>query len=175
MPFALTLCLDSGSASVVEAMWQALHQKGVDSDRYRLGYPPHVTLAICPDDARRDRLDAAIALARVWSALPITLSGLGIFASSPSILWVSPAVTAELLARHQTVLDAIDGEEIDPYYRKDVWVPHITLAESLADPVPALTAVLPLWRPVNGYLDRIDLIQFRPVDVLGSFALKPPG
>ncbi|HEU0217914.1 MAG TPA: 2'-5' RNA ligase family protein [Stellaceae bacterium] len=175
MPFALTLGLDATSASAVEAMWQALHEKSVDSDRHQLGYPPHVTLAVCPDTARRERLDTVISLARAWSALPVTLSGIGIFASSVSILWVAPAVTAELLDRHRAVLGMIDGEDIDPYYRKDVWVPHITLAETLTDPAPALTAILPLWRPVSGFLDRIELIRFRPVEVLWSLVLKPPG
>lgn len=171
MPFALTLCLDRASADMVEAMWRVLHERGIDSDRHRLGYPPHVSLAICPDDARRDRLDAALALAKDWTALPVTLSGLGIFVAATSILWVAPAVTAELLARHAAILGALEGEEIDAYYRTGVWVPHITLAESLADPTGALAATLPLWRPVTGVLDRIELIRFRPVDTLGSYDL----
>lgn len=172
MPIAITLCLDPASASMVEAMWRTLHEQGIDSDRHQLGYPPHVSLAICPDDARRDRLDAAFALAKDWARLPVTLSGLGIFAAATSILWVAPTVTAELLARHAAILGALEGEQIDPYYRADVWVPHITLAESLTDPVAALAAILPLWRPVVGFLDRIDLIRFRPVETLRSCSLR---
>lgn len=172
MPFAITLCLDPASAGVVEAMWRTLHERGIDSDRHRLGYPPHISLAICPDDARRDRLDAALALASDWSALPVTLSGLGIFAAATSILWVAPVVTAELLARHAAILGALEGEEIDPYYHAGVWVPHITLAESLADPAAAVAAVLPMCRPVPGLLDRIDLIRFRPVETLRCYQLK---
>lgn len=172
MPFAITLCLDSASASMVEAMWRVLHEREIDSDRHQLGYPPHVTLAICPDDARRDRLDAALAVAKDWSALPVTLSGLGIFAGATSILWVAPTVTAELLARHAAILGALEGEQIDPYYHADVWVPHITLAESLSDPAAALAATLPLWRPAVGFLDRLDLVRFRPVETLRSRSLR---
>lgn len=106
------------------------------------------SLAICPDEARRDRLEAALAIASEWTALPVTLSGLRIFAAAASILCVAPAVTAELLARHAAILAALEGEEIDPYYRADVWVPHITLAESLTDPAAAVAAALPAWRPV---------------------------
>jgi hypothetical protein len=50
-------------------------------------------------------------------------------------------------------------------------VPHVTLSGALADPAAALAVLLPVWRPVTGQLDRIDLVRFRPVAVLDSHSL----
>src|ERR1700751_857994 len=69
MPFAITLRFDSSSASALEEMWEALSIAGIDSDRIQLGYAPHITLAIYPDDAPVLRLQAALEqVGRHWDA-----------------------------------------------------------------------------------------------------------
>jgi hypothetical protein len=37
----------------------------------------------------------------------------------------------------------------------------------------ALLALLSHWQPVTGILDHVDLVRFRPVEVLRSFACPP--
>jgi hypothetical protein len=84
MPFAITLRFDSSSASALEEMWDPLSVAGIDSDRVQLGYAPHITLAIYPDDAPVLRLQAALEqVGRHWDALPVTLSG---FVPFPALL-----------------------------------------------------------------------------------------
>ncbi len=63
---------------------------------------------------------------------------------------------------------ALPGLTPHAHYRPDAWMPHVTLSGALADPAAALALLLPLWRPVTGRLDRVDLVRFRPVDVLYS-------
>ena len=108
---------------------------------------------------------------RHWEALPITLSGFGIFPEPSAILWAAPVVTPVLLGRHAEIEIALPELQAHPYYRPNAWVPHITLSGALRDPGRALAAVLPIWRPLTGLLDRVDLVRFRPVDVLQSYVL----
>lgn len=173
MPFAITLRFDAATTPVVEAMWQLLAASGIDRDRHDLGYAPHVTLAVYADDAPvgvlRDALEDA---GKTWAALPVTLAGLGIFPGSAAILWAAPVVTTSLLARHAALHAALPGLLPHPHYRPDAWVPHVTLSGGLADPAAALAVLLPLWRPVTGLLDRVDLVRFRPVEVLHSRPLR---
>jgi hypothetical protein len=60
MPLAAALRLDDAAAAPVSALWRALAEAGVDDDCLRLGYPPHVTLAVWPDDAPVGALQAAV-------------------------------------------------------------------------------------------------------------------
>jgi 2'-5' RNA ligase len=176
MPFAITLCLDPISAVPIEAMWRRLATQGIDADRDQLGYAPHITLAIYPNDTSVSRLRSALDdVCRNWAALPVRLSALGAFPGNSTVLWAVPVVTAELLARHQAIQAALPDLKVDAHYRPEAWVPHVTLSGALADPGSALTALTTDWKPITGFLDRVDLVSFRPVEVLQSLSCPPSG
>lgn len=170
MPYAVTLPLDPATAGVIEGMWRALAASGLDDGCVRLGYVPHITLAVYSDDAPADTLRTTLERATVgWTALPVTLAGFGVFPSQPSVLWAAPVVTSALLDRHAAVVAALPGPH--PHHRPGAWVPHVTLSNALHDPAGALAAVLSLWRPLAGVLDRLELVRFHPVEVLWSRSL----
>jgi 2'-5' RNA ligase len=172
MPFAFTLRLDTVSAASIEAMWRILAAEGIDAERNHLGYAPHITLAIYPDEVSADVLQAAFAdVTASWQALPVTLSGFGVFPGSASVVWVAPVVTRDLLARHAMLCDVLPHLPVDPHYRRDAWVPHITLTGAIQDPGRAITSLLPHWKPMAGFLDQADLVRFRPVEVVASRTL----
>ena len=80
MPVAITLCFDPNSSVPIEAMWRELAADGIDSDRDQLGYAPHITLAIYPDETPLNGLRAALEnTCRDWESLPVRLSGLALF------------------------------------------------------------------------------------------------
>lgn len=174
MPYAVTLRLDAASAAPIEAMWRALAEAGIDDDCLRLGYPPHVTLAIYPDDAPVPQLETTVALlAKEWGALPVELAGFGIFPGPESVLWVAPVMTAGLLARQAALVAALHGLRCDAHYRPGHWAPHVTLGR-VGALAPALEILAPLWPgAMAGRLERLDLAHFRPVTVLRSLALGP--
>jgi 2'-5' RNA ligase len=172
MPFAITLCLDPNSAAFIEHLWQSLAAQGIDTDRHALGYTPHITLAIYPDDASPDALQTALEhITAAWQRTAVTLSAIGVFPGPTSILWAAPVVTDDLLRIQASVCDALPDLPVHPHYRPGIWMPHITLTGAVTDPGRALAALLPHWRPVTGMLVRSDLVRFRPVQVLRTHAL----
>jgi 2'-5' RNA ligase len=172
MPFAITLRLDPASAGRIEGLWQVLAAEGIDTDRHHLGYPAHITLAIYPDGTPEARLHTALtefaASARVHA---VTLGGIGVFPGAASILWVVPVVSRDLLALHAKLAAALPDLPVHPHYRPDAWIPHITLTGALPDPGPALKTLLAHWHPVSGEWIQVDLVRFRPVEVLQSCSL----
>jgi 2'-5' RNA ligase len=155
-------------------MWRTLFEKGIDTDYRRIGYPPHITIAIYPDVTPEDVLRAAAdKLSRRWKELPFTLSGFGIFPEPSATIWAAPVVTEALLARHADLHAALPGLMTDPHHQPGAWMPHITLSGPIRDLPAALKALLPLWQPINGVLDRLDLVHFPPVAVLQSYDLSP--
>jgi len=174
MPLAVTLRLDAASAAPVEALWRGLAEAGVDDDCLRLGYPPHLTLGIWPEEvAPVATLEAAMLwLAEECPALPVAFSGLGVFPGAPAVLYAAPVPNAALLACHAALAEALPGVDCHPHCRPGHWVPHVTLGQATSA-ARAVEVLLPLWPgPVQGWLDRLELVRFRPVEVLRSLVLR---
>jgi 2'-5' RNA ligase len=176
MPYAVALRLDDAAARRIEAMRRALAERGVADDALRLGYPPHLTLAVCPDGIAAADLGAAVAeVSSAWHPLPVTLAGVGAFPGAPSasVVWLAPVPTADLLARHASLLARLGDLPVHGHYRPGAWVPHVTLlAAQATSAARAIEALAPLWDgPITGLLARVDVVRFHPVEVLSSRAL----
>jgi 2'-5' RNA ligase len=172
MAYAITLRLDATTAATVEAMWQALASRQLSDEALSSGYKPHLTLAVFADSGNAERLLAAArACAEHWPELPTTFASLGWFPGRPSTLFLAPIVTPALLERHTALLALLAEEPIDPHYQCSQFVPHVTLASDLADPAAAIAALDPLPLPIRAVLDRLDVVRFRPVELLESHRL----
>jgi 2'-5' RNA ligase len=175
MAFAVTLRLDDETAAPVERIWRALADRTGDDDALRLGYPPHLTLAVLPDSvAIASGEEVVFELIDAWDAVPLTLAGFGVFPVSPPVVWIIPVVTELLLARHGVLHAALAPHTIDPYHRPGAWVPHITLSHGTRSVARAIEVASSLWSgPIKGWADRVDLVRFHPVEVLRSKILRP--
>jgi hypothetical protein len=80
--------------------------------------------------------------------------------------------TADLLARHASLLARLGDLPVHGHYRPGAWVPHVTLAAEATSAARAIEALAPLWGgPITGLLARVDVVRFHPVEVLSSRAL----
>jgi 2'-5' RNA ligase len=172
MPYAITLMLDASAARSVVAMWKTLAARGISADAIQLGYPPHLSLAVFSDLADPARLlDAARESAARWNRFPVHLTSLDIFPGSPAVIFLAPIRTKALLEAHTELLARLDGQPADPYYRSGSWVPHVTLASDLADPAAAKKALQSVRLPIDALLETIEVVRFRPVEILASHRL----
>jgi 2'-5' RNA ligase len=176
VPYAVTLRL--ADAASVEAMWRALAMAGLHDDCLRLGYPPHVTLAILPDTCEEARLAAVVGdCAARWTRHEVRIAGFGWFVAPSPVLYLAAIATEDLLRLQRAVAEALGDLPRDSHYCPGAWVPHVTLAKGAPAGTPgwagrALDLLAPLlppdWRTVA---ERLDLVRFRPVAVLRSHAL----
>ncbi len=173
MAYAITLRLDATAAVLIEAMWQTLASCGVSREALDLGYPPHITLTVFDADAKAERLLAAARdFATHWREVPATFASLGLFQGTPATLFLAPIATPGLLERHSALLTSLAGEPVDPHYRRGQFVPHVTLASDVTNPAAAIAALNRLALPITAVLNRLDVVRFRPVEVLASHTLK---
>jgi 2'-5' RNA ligase len=174
MPLAVTLRLDDETAAAVKRMWHALAEQTGDDDALRLGYAPHLTLALMPDDSSAaDAERVVLDLAGTWNALPLTLAGFGVFPASPPVIWVAPVVTGSLLAYQSALHAALHPIPIDAHYHVGAWVPHVTLTQGAKSSARAVEAVSSVWSgPIGGIGDRVELVRFHPVEILCSTVLR---
>ena len=175
MPYAVTLPLDAAAAGRVRRMWDALaEQAGID-DAIRLGYAPHLTLAVLPDAAPATEIEKAVFhVTKDWSPFSVTLAGLGVFPGAPPVVWVAPAVTGELLARHAALHEGLAAFAVHPHYQRNHWVPHVTLSQGgPSSAARAAEVVTSIWDgPIRARFEQVELVRFQPVEILRGQAFR---
>ena len=168
MPYAITLRLDGPARVAVEAMWDRLARDGISSEAAVLGYPPHITLAVIADAADEAALIRALdQVTAGWTRRPVTFPGIGVFPGEPAVLWLAPVATQDLLSWHAAVGAVVPPGLLAAHYRRDNWVPHVTLADDLVrDAAPsALASVMPDCPVGAAEVTGVELVHFRPVSI----------
>ena len=178
MPFAVTLRLDATSAASVESVIAALAERGVSNSARRLGYQPHLTLAVCDDKTEQAAvIQAAQKTAGSWCGIRPVCAALSVFADPPIALFlvVTPAIA--LVQQHAALCEALPQDHLHPYYRPGLWLPHVTLADDLrpARVAAAMAAAQPAFRPFTAGFAQLDVVRFRPVKVVWQAALGTAG
>ena len=175
MPYAVTLPLDDVAAAHVRRIWFALSEQAGAGDAIRLGYGPHITLAVLPDAIPVAGVENAVCHAAAsWTVLPVTLAGFGLFPGTTPVIWVAPIVTAGLLASDASLHADLAPLPVDPHYRPGFWMPHVTLSQEGTSSAACMIEIASsVWQgPIIAYLKRIELVRFRPVKVLQSQVLQ---
>ncbi len=131
---ALTVCLlpDAGTDAAVRRLWRRLESAGVPTllSHTHGRHVPHLTYVALRDGRVEEVVERLGALPE-RPPLRLHLDALGTFRRSRC--WLAPAVTAELVARQESVVTALRGAGLDlhRHYEPGRWVPHLTLAPRL--------------------------------------------
>jgi 2'-5' RNA ligase len=170
MHVVITLCMDASSSDRVASLQRLLAERGISDYANRLGYKPHLSLL------RFDNLEPEVVLPIVSRlaanipSLPISLEGVALFAGASPALWLVPVANTALLSLHSHLHAALAQHVAHDHYQPDHWMPHVTLAEGLdhAGATNAIAAILPVFSPIKGRLDKIEIVCFPPVTVIWS-------
>jgi 2'-5' RNA ligase len=175
MPFAIELSLDDETEAVVRGLWQALAAAGIADWQPGSAARPHVTLAVY-DALDVPAMSSVLAgIAATIEPLPITFASYGCFPTEPAVVFLAPVLTQALLSAHARVQAALASAAAAAWthYLPEHWVPHCTLAMEL--PVERIAPAIDLCRrvplPLSGRLNRLGLVEFRPVVERAVFRL----
>ncbi len=172
MPFAIELALDPAAGATVRRIWRELEDAGITS-MARSGAHPHISLGIWNAlDLPACQAELA-AFAREIEPIPVTLASVRTF--STGAVFLAPEANPGLAALHAGFHRRLAhlGTGAWDYYAPGLWVPHCTLATDLPEELTrtalAIARHAPL--PLTGRLDRIGIVEFRPVTQHCAFAL----
>ncbi len=143
----------------------------------RLGYPPHVTLAICEDGTEQATLVEAVRrTATDWPRLNAACPALGAFSDPPIALFLIVTPTETLLRQQAALCQALPEDRLHPHYQPGIWLPHITAADDLqtARVSTAMAVAAANFQPFTACFTQLEVVRFRPVRVLWNAALKAP-
>ncbi|HEX3547162.1 MAG TPA: 2'-5' RNA ligase family protein [Mycobacterium sp.] len=161
MALAVCLLFDRRSERAVRALWDRLERDGVASLRSHTHgrHVPHVSYVVL---RQWDQAAVTEALAALDGADPVELSfdGVGVFRRGR--IWLVAAVSADVVARQQRVVEAVAGAgaELHKHYRPGIWLPHCSLAPraTLAQ-LPVVVAAAMDVLPLRGRLDHAALVN----------------
>lgn len=171
MDYAITLTFDIATDTDVRGIWQAVADAGVGEYMLRLGYRPHLTLAVIDENAPLDAIEAAFDMLATSSPIALQLGEIRRFEGTP-VVWLAVDGGPHLASLHRMLVGNLSAESVHPNYRAGVWVPHITLYHQGEGPERAEAIARAIWlapRSASGH--RLELVQFPPAAVLRSTAL----
>jgi 2'-5' RNA ligase len=173
VPYAVTLRLDDAAAATIDALWRRLADEGISDSMAALGYRPHLTFAIAAEADVPAAIRVLEGFAATHLALTVPFFGIGAFLAQARVLWAAPRVDHALLDLQTALLEAL-AWPAHPHYAPGAWVPHCTLAEDLDEDALARAArlIAAHWQPTTATVDRIDLVRFRPVEILWQQPLR---
>lgn len=129
MSLSLCLLLDEAADQAVRRLWRQLEDDGLPSllSHTHGRHVPHVTLAALNGASWHEVRDVLTALPEAGPH-QVTFQALGAFTRSRCSM--VPAVSADFLRRHQTVVEALQqaGMPVHRHYLPGTWLPHLTVA-----------------------------------------------
>ncbi|MBY9076094.1 2'-5' RNA ligase family protein [Nocardioides sp. WL0053] len=155
MALAVCLMFDARGDHAVRQLWQHLEDVGVPTllSHTHGRHVPHLSYAVLRTYDLEKVVDT---LGLLPDEGPMTLhfDALGMFRRSRT--WLVPAVTSDIAARQERVVQAVEstGADLHRHYRPGVWVPHCTLTprtrlDQLTTVASAVYDVLPIVATVD--------------------------
>jgi len=164
MPYTIELQLNRAAEAKFLAHWETLRSEGVTDLSFRLGYKPHITLAMYHEiDEARAIVKLETFIARE-TAIPIEFRNITVAGSS---LICQPNENIPLRKFHGR-FEKKFGKSFRDIDHAGIWMPHCTIGMELPTEKigMAVDQLLAAWAPISGIADRIALVKFRPGQVL---------
>jgi 2'-5' RNA ligase len=176
MGFAVEMYFDEKTEKALRDLRKVLSEAGVKPVLDEIGDRPHISLAVFSQVDVDVLLEELEGFAKETRPLPITLSAVGAFASADAVLFLTPAITQDLMDVHWDFHQLLGDLKMHPhaYYQPDRWVPHSTVAQNVEEGMvgKAFDVLRKSFKPVSGKLVEMGLVRFRPVENIGVYRLE---
>ncbi|HEV8290701.1 MAG TPA: 2'-5' RNA ligase family protein, partial [Tepidisphaeraceae bacterium] len=176
MGFAVEMYFDEKTEKTLRDLRKTLTEAGIRPVLDEMGDRPHISLAVFSQVDVDVLLEELEKFAGETRAMPMTLSAIGAFATAEAVLFLTPAITQELLDVHWDFHQMLGDLKMHPhaYYQPDRWVPHSTIAQNVEEGMvgKAFDVLRKSFKPISGKLVEMGLVRFRPVESLGCYQLS---
>ena len=170
MGLAVVLLFDGATTAAVQALWERLAGADIGTSMLDLGYLPHVTLTVMQNEGLATALRHKLAQQAWGEVLNLQIGPVDRFEGT-DIVWLGCAGD-RLRAMQRAVSGLVAPDEIEPHYRPENWVPHMTLQTS-GDAEMALARAAEAWpAQVGARAEVVELVRFPPVEPIWRATLS---
>ena len=169
MPYTIELQLNPAAEAEFLRHWETLREDGVSDLLFRLGYKPHITLAMYREIDEAAMIAKLETFAASETAIPIEFPNVS---ADKGAIFSQPRENASLREFHAR-FEREFGKSFRDIDQADIWMPHCTIGMELATDKVGMTVgrLLESWAPISGIADRIALLKVRPGQMLWCKAL----
>jgi hypothetical protein len=166
---------DEKTQKTLRDLRKTLTDAGIRPVLDEIGDRPHISLAVFSQVDVDELAEELEKFAAETKAMPITLSAVGGFATADAVLFLTPAITQDLMDVHWDFHQMLGELKMYPhaYYQPDRWVPHSTVAQNVQEEMvgKGFDVLRKSFKPISGKLVEMGLVRFRPVESLGVYQL----
>ncbi|MDR6551879.1 2'-5' RNA ligase family protein [Paenibacillus qinlingensis] len=176
MAFAIELFFDCASTSQIMDTWTNLSEQGTGSYLIDSGSQPHITLAVFNTLDVNNISSYLNQVSQDMGVFSLHLNSVGTFLTDEGTVFLAPVVTEKLLYIHRIIHELTNeyDEKKWDYYLPGKWVPHCTMATNNSKEfgIKALEIIKERFRPMDVIIERIGLVEFRPIKKHSEFTLS---
>ncbi len=168
MALSIELEFDKKTDKMIRAIWRDMSEAGISTFLHHSTSIPHITLCIYEDAEDEKAFCAAVRSFKAKANIPeIYLNGVGVFGGEKKVIYLSAAVTDELLKLHREFYQHMTAfnELAWPQYQPGAWVPHASVAMQ-PDPVrigEGVEIALKHFVPAAARVTSIGIIHMKPL------------
>jgi hypothetical protein len=170
MAYTIELQLNRAAEAKFLKQWDILRDANVTDLSYRLGYKPHITLAMYHEIDETKTVAKLEKFVAAETAIPVEFRHITVSRES---IFCQP-IENPALRKFHTRFVKVFGESFRDVDRAGTWTPHCSVgmevpAGKMGRAIDGLAAA---WTPISGLADRLALVKFRPGQVLWRKAFK---
>lgn len=177
MPFAFNLTADPETSLEIERLYANLATLNIPERDLITQYGPCVTILVVGDRVR----PALVMDVLTWKlpqmgSLSVAFIEPCVIDGTPPALSLRIRPTEKLLALHDMIYSELPEAEVHLHYRPAYWQPHLKLANvhgGRAAGARLAGELASSWRELTGELDRLEVLQYPPVQAIWHAPLKP--
>ena len=161
--FAIIALFDQKTEAQILKSWTNLKDEKLDESMIRIqGNRPHISLALFQGVERTMFVDAFQKFVGTVKPFSIQFDSVGLFPTTNTI-FLTPLPSKHFLHVHENLYQALQdfSGKADPHYKKEQWMPHCSLAISVADQkiMDVFEHAIQGFQPIAGTVERIALIE----------------
>lgn len=174
MPCAVEMYFDAASSDRLISVWQEIAADKVSSTLLDNKAEPHVSLAVLDQVDLKSMETSLRLLTENLAPFEIRFSSVGTFPGNEGVVFLLPVMTDQLKALHHRFHELLGNNRSIDYYLPNRWTPHCSM--SLDTPMDRIPAAIEICRRYDfsapTFVERVGLIEYRPVKTLLSFSLR---
>ena len=176
MGYAVEMFFDEQTESKIRGYFKLLFDLGLSKTIYETGTRPHISLAVYNEvdlDKFTEKLKVFL---KDKEPLKLGFVSISIFPTEPSTVFLTPNSSDELLRFHYDYHNFMDEflKTEWGYYLPNNWVPHCAIAVEVPKQKAAdiIDEILKDFNQFHFYIEKIGIVEFRPVKEIKTFSLK---
>jgi 2'-5' RNA ligase len=172
MPLAIIACFDSKMEQLIDELKKNLLSEHAPRRSDNNYIRPHLTLTVSDNLSVEEGQNILKSVCVGLTRFPVEFSAYGLFTQPQIVLYLAPAMSAELVRLFNYTHALVDGK-CRAMYSEGAWTPHCTLASVLKpeELIDALRVGMELPLPIRGEIAEINLFEIEPLHLVESIRI----